>query len=152
LAQTLFDGGKRRAQTEQFQAAYDATVASYREGVLSAFQEVEDNLAALRILAEEARIQDTAVKSSDQSVVLSINQYKGGVATYLQVIIAQSAALGNKRTALNILQRQMTANILLIKALGGGWDSARLPPASELEFTKSGSEKKGTFTPEVKKN
>ena len=137
LAQTLFDAGRRRAASEQAQAAYDATVAFYRQNVLTAFQEVEDNLAALRILGEEAKVQDTAVKASERSLGLSMNRYKGGVVTYLEVITAQSAALTNERTAVDILRRQMVASVLLVKALGGGWDSSLLPSAHDMESSRS---------------
>jgi len=132
LIQTVFDGGRRHATSDQAQAVYDATVATYRESVLTAFQQVEDNLAALRVLSEEAQVQDAAVKAAERSLDLSVNRYKGGVATYLEVAIAQAAALGNQRTSVDILDRQMTASVLLIKALGGGWDTSRLPEAQEL--------------------
>jgi outer membrane protein TolC len=107
-------------------------VASYREGVLTAFQQVEDNLAALRVLAEEAQVQDAAVKAAERSLDLSENRYKGGITTYLEVAIAQAAALSNRRTAVDILGRRMTASVLLIKALGGGWDISNLPAAQDL--------------------
>jgi NodT family efflux transporter outer membrane factor (OMF) lipoprotein len=132
LIQTLFDGGRRRALSDQAQASYDATVASYRENVLAAFQEVEDNLAALRILAEENQVQEGAVKAAERSLEISTNRYQGGVTTYLDVITAQSALLSDQRTAVNLLQRRMTASVLLIKALGGGWNSATLPTAKDL--------------------
>ncbi len=132
LVQTVFDGGRRRAVSDQSRAAYDATVASYRQSVLTAFQEVEDNLAAQRILAQEAQVQDVAVKAAERSLNLSLNRYKGGVVTYLEVITAQSAALSNKRAAVDILRRQMLASVLLIKALGGGWDVSHLPTGQEL--------------------
>lgn len=123
LAETVFEGGLRRAQTEQARAAYDTSVASYRQTVLTAFQEVEDNLAALRILEEEAQAQNEAVKAAQQTVTLTTNQYKAGTASYLNVIVAQAAALSNERAAVDILGRRMTASALLIKALGGGWNS-----------------------------
>jgi NodT family efflux transporter outer membrane factor (OMF) lipoprotein len=132
LIQTVFDGGRRHAASDQAQAVYDATVATYRESVLTAFQQVEDNLAALRVLAEEAQAQDSAVKAAEKSLDLSVNRYKGGIATYLEVALAQAAALANQRTSVDILNRQMTASVLLIKALGGGWDTSRLPEAQEL--------------------
>jgi NodT family efflux transporter outer membrane factor (OMF) lipoprotein len=122
ISQTVFDGGLRRAQTAAARAAYDGTVASYRQTVLTGFQEVEDNLAALRILEEEAKAQDEAVKAAQQSVTVTINQYKEGTVSYLNVIVAQAAALSNERTAVDILGRRMSAATLLIKALGGGWD------------------------------
>jgi outer membrane protein TolC len=122
----VFDAGLRSAQTEQARAAYDANVASYRQTVLTAFQEVEDNLAALRILEEEALVQDEAVKPAKQSVTLSTNQYKAGTISYLDVAVVQAIALNNERTAIDILGRRMTASVLLIKALGGGWDASGL--------------------------
>jgi NodT family efflux transporter outer membrane factor (OMF) lipoprotein len=125
--QTIFDGGKRRAVSEAAQANYDATVADYRETVLGAFQQVEDNLAALRILAQEAETQRAAVEAAQRSVELSTNRYKGGLATYLEVVTAQSIALNNQRTAVGLLERRMTSTVLLIKALGGGWDVSQLP-------------------------
>ena len=124
LAQTLFDAGARRAQSAQAIAAYDGSVAAYRQTVLNGFQEVEDNLAALRILQEEAMVQDDAVKASQQAVTLATNQYKAGTVSYINVITAQSTALNNKRNAVDILSRRLTASVLLIKALGGGWNVA----------------------------
>ena len=125
LAQTIFDGGARKAQTEQAVANYDASVAAYRQTVLTGFQEVEDNLAALRILEQEAAMQDEALQYARQSVALTTNQYKAGIVSYLNVIQVQATALDSERNALNILNRRLSASILLIKALGGGWDAAR---------------------------
>jgi NodT family efflux transporter outer membrane factor (OMF) lipoprotein len=125
--QTLFDGGRRRAASDQAIAAYDQTVATYRETVLTSFQQVEDNLAALRILEDEARTQNDAVLAAQKSLDLSIERYKGGVTSYLEVTVAQSAALADEATAVNILGRRMVAAVQLIQALGGGWDSASLP-------------------------
>jgi NodT family efflux transporter outer membrane factor (OMF) lipoprotein len=121
LAATLFDGGQRRATREQAQASYDGAVAGYRQTVLSAFQEVEDNLAALRILAEEATQQADAVADAERSLALAMNRYQAGITTYLEVITAQGAALANERTAVDVLTRRMTASVNLVKALGGGW-------------------------------
>lgn len=126
-AVTAFDGGRRRAVTEQARAAYDESVADYRQTVLTAFQEVEDNLAALRILNDEARAQQAAVGAAEHSLELSTNRYKGGVVSYLEVTTAQSTALADERAAVDILRRRMTASVSLIKALGGGWSSANLP-------------------------
>ncbi len=120
----MFDGGLRRALTDQALAAYDSNVASYRQTVLTGFQEVEDNLAALRILEDEAGAQDEAVKAAQKSVTIAMNQYKAGIVSYLSVIVTQSTYLSNQRTALDILGRRMTANVLLIKALGGGWNAS----------------------------
>jgi NodT family efflux transporter outer membrane factor (OMF) lipoprotein len=129
--QTLFDGGRRRAASDQAVAAYDQTVATYRETVLTSFQQVEDNLAALRILENEARTQNEAVVAAQKSLDLSIQRYKGGVTSYLEVTVAQSAALSDEATAVNILGRRMVAAVQLIQALGGGWDSTSLPERPE---------------------
>ena len=115
--------------TQQAEANYDAMVAAYRQQVLTAFQEVEDNVAALRILSEEAAQQELAVTSSQRSVDIALNRYRGGIATYLDVITAQNVLLTNQRTAVTILTRRMTASVLLIKALGGGWDVSQLKNA-----------------------
>jgi NodT family efflux transporter outer membrane factor (OMF) lipoprotein len=127
VSQTVFDGGARRAQMAQNQAAYDATVASYRQTVLTAFQDVEDNVSTLRVLADEARQQDVAVQAAQRSLDLAMAQYRIGVTSYLDVITAQSTLLTNQRTSLTILGERMTASVQLIKALGGGWDRAMLP-------------------------
>jgi NodT family efflux transporter outer membrane factor (OMF) lipoprotein len=128
LLETLYDAGRRHALTDQAWAAYDANVAAYRQSVLTAFQEVEDNLAGLRILEQENGKQQQAVQSAERSLALSTNRYKGGLVTYLEVITAQSTALSNERTAVDILTRRMNSSVLLIKALGGGWDVSKLPP------------------------
>ena len=126
-AQTLFDAGLRGAQTDAARAAYEATVASYRQTVLTGFQEVEDNLAALRILEQEYQVQDEAVKTSRQSVTVSTNQYKAGTISHLDLLVVETVALNNERTAITILGNRMSASVLLIKALGGGWKSSDLP-------------------------
>ena len=126
LAQSIFDAGLRRAQTEQAIAAYDATVAQYRQAVLAGFQEVEDNLAALRILEEEAKVQDEAVRAARESVVLTTNQYKAGTVSYNNVVTVQTTQLNNERVAVGILGRRLVAAATLVKALGGGWDAAVL--------------------------
>jgi NodT family efflux transporter outer membrane factor (OMF) lipoprotein len=130
-AVTVFDVGRRRALNDQARAAYDSTVDSYRQTVLTAFQEVEDNLAALRILEEEAGIQAEAVQAAERSLDLSNTRYDGGVTSYLEVITAQNAALSDEVTAVNILGRRMASAVLLIEALGGGWDRSNLPRAPE---------------------
>jgi NodT family efflux transporter outer membrane factor (OMF) lipoprotein len=132
LVETLFDGGRRRSASQQAVAVYDQSVADYRESVLQAIQEVEDNLAALRILDEEATVQDAAVQAAGRSLDLSINRYKGGIATYLEVVTVQAATLADERAAVDILERRMIASVLLIKALGGGWDAAHLPALQDL--------------------
>src|SRR5205823_6657287 len=127
ISQTVFDGGLRRAQSDAARAAFDASVASYRQTVLGAFQSVEDNLAALRILDDEARVQDEAVQAARESVALTSNQYKAGVVSYLNVITTQTIALTNEITAAQVLARRMVAAVGLVQALGGGWDAAELP-------------------------
>ena len=124
ISETVFDAGLRQALTEQARAAYDASVASYRQTVLTGFQEVEDNLAALRILEQEAGVQDEAVKAARQTVAVITNQYKAGTVSYLNVIVSQSTELADENTAVSILGRRMSASVLLIKALGGGWKAA----------------------------
>lgn len=126
LAQTIFDAGLRRAQTAQAIATYDENVANYRQTVLTGFQEVEDNLAALRILEQEAAVQDEAVKAARESLAITLNQYRAGTANYLAVVIVQATALANERAALTILGRRLTASVALIQALGGGWNAAAL--------------------------
>ncbi|MGC7411378.1 efflux transporter outer membrane subunit [Pandoraea pneumonica] len=121
LAATLFDGGLRRAQTDAAIAAYDAQVATYRQTVLTAFQSVEDNLAALNYLGREATVQTQAVQSSREALQLILNQYKAGTVSFQNVLTAQATAYTTERTSLTILGRQFTANVLLVTALGGGW-------------------------------
>ena len=128
---TIFDVGRRRAFTDEARAAYDAQVATYRENVLTGFQQVEDSLAAVRILENEADVQDEAVVAAQRSLDLSITRYKGGVTTYLEVITAQSAALSDQVTAVDILGRRMANTVLLIQALGGGWEKSSLPERPE---------------------
>jgi NodT family efflux transporter outer membrane factor (OMF) lipoprotein len=126
LAQIVFDGGLRRAVSDQAIAAYDGQVAAYRQTVLTGFQDVEDNLASLRILEEEARYQDEAAEGARLSVELTENQYKAGIVSFLNVIAAQTIALNNERTAVNIQGRRLVASVLLVKALGGGWNADAL--------------------------
>ena len=128
---TVFDAGRRRAFTDEARAAYDSQVAAYRENVLTGFQQVEDSLAAVRILENEADVQDEAVVAAQRSLDLSITRYKGGVTTYLEVITAQNAALTDQVTAVNILGRRMASTVLLIQALGGGWEKSSLPEQPE---------------------
>ncbi len=127
ITQTIFDGGRRRATSDTARAAYDATVAAYRQTTLTAFQQVEDNLAALRILEQEAQQQRRAVESALLSVQLFTNRYQGGADSYLPVIVAQTTALANQRNEIDILRRRLDASVLLVKAVGGGWDVAELP-------------------------
>ena len=125
--ETLFDAGRRRATSQAALANYDATVAGYRETTLTALQQVEDNLAALRILEQEARQQQTATASAEESLHIFTDRYIGGADPYLQVLTAQTIALQNERNDVDILRRRMDASVLLIKALGGGWNAAQLP-------------------------
>jgi NodT family efflux transporter outer membrane factor (OMF) lipoprotein len=130
LAQTLFDAGLRKAQKAQAVAVWDETVANYRATVLTAFQEVEDNLAALSILEREAAMQADAVKAAREALAIAINQYRAGTANYLAVVVLQTAALNSERTALSILGRRLTASVGLIKALGGSWSATQLAQAA----------------------
>jgi outer membrane protein TolC len=130
-AMTIFDVGRRHAISDEAKAGYDFSVASYREAVLTAFQQVEDNLAALRILEQEAGVQATAVQAAQRSLDLSNTRYEGGVTSYLEVITAQNAALSDEVTAVNILGRRMASAVLLVQALRGGWDRSSLPPSPE---------------------
>jgi outer membrane protein TolC len=131
-AVNVFDAGRRRAAVEQATAAYDQTVAAYGNSVLVAFREVEDQLAALRVLEQEAAVQARAVDAADRALTLANNRYRGGVVSYLEVITAQSAALVNQRIALTLLIRRMVSTVQLMKALGGGWSITRLPQPAEL--------------------
>ena len=125
--EVLFDAGRRRALTEEARHNYLATVATYRETVLGGFQEVEDNLGALVVLDQEAVSADAATRSAQRSLALSTNRYKGGVTTYLEVLTAQQAQLANQRTQADITTRQFAASVQLIRAIGGGWDTSKLP-------------------------
>ncbi len=122
LAATLFDAGRRHAQVDLEEAAYDATAATYRQTVLTAFQQVEDQLAALRILEQEAAAEAQAVKAAQDALDIVNAQYRAGTADYLAVIVAQTTLLQDRRTELDILTRRLVASVLLIEALGGGWD------------------------------
>lgn len=135
VSQTLFDFGRRGAQLEGTRAAYDATVAAYRQTVLTAFQEVEDDLSNLRYLAEEAVQQQEAVVAAQQALALEIDRYRGGIVSYLDVITTQTIALNDQQNAITILQRRMSAAVDLVKALGGGWDSSTLPSGDALRST-----------------
>jgi NodT family efflux transporter outer membrane factor (OMF) lipoprotein len=126
-AETVFDAGRRRAVSDQAIATYDEMVADYQQTVLTSFQQVEDSLSDLRVLDEEAKTQDAAVAAANRALEQSTNRYKGGLDTYLTVITAQSAALANERTAVSLVTRRLTSTVLLVKALGGGWDISKLP-------------------------
>lgn len=126
LAATLLDFGARSAAREQAVAAYDQTVANYRQTVLTAFQEVEDNLAAARLLEQEATVQNEALKSAREALALVNNRYRAGTAGLLDVLTAQTAAYTAERTALSIVARQLSASVVLVKALGGGWQGGTM--------------------------
>ncbi len=132
VSQTLFDFGRRGAALAGAQASYDATIAAYQQTVLAAFQEVEDNLANLRYLAEEAVQQQAAVTAAQESLSLELDRYKAGTDSYLNVIETQTIALSDQLTAISILQRRMSAAVDLVKALGGGWDASTLPSGDAL--------------------
>ena len=119
--QSIFDAGLRKAVSDQAIASYDGTVANYRQTVLNAFQDVEDNLVALRILEQEARVQDEAVAAARLAVELTLNQYKAGIVSYLNVVSVQTTLLANERSALALLNRRLTAAAQLVRALGSGW-------------------------------
>jgi NodT family efflux transporter outer membrane factor (OMF) lipoprotein len=140
-ALTLLDFGRRRAATDQAIATYEQAVANYRQTVLTGFQQVEDNVAALRILEHEAEVENTAVIAAQKYLELAITRYKGGVTSYLEVTTAQSAALSDEVTAVNILGRRMVDAVTLVQALGGGWDSSALPPRPECCGKLTGNSK-----------
>lgn len=133
LAQTLFDGGLRSAQVEEARATYDQAVATYRQTVLTGFQQVEDQLAALGTLARQADIQAQAVTAAQDAERLILNQYKAGTVAYTSVITAQTTALSNEETALSLFQSRLASSVALIQALGGGWDASQLPSAEAGE-------------------
>ncbi|MBV9522480.1 MAG: efflux transporter outer membrane subunit [Alphaproteobacteria bacterium] len=133
LAETVFDGGLRTAQVAAARAAYDQSVANYRQIVLTGFQQVEDELSALRILTQQADAEAAAVASAREAERLTLNQYKAGTVAYTSVIVAQTTALNNAQTALNVFQSRLTASVALIQALGGGWSAEQLPNAVQVE-------------------
>jgi len=132
-SETLFAGGARTAAVAAARAAYDQAVANYRLTVLTAFQQVEDQLAALRILEQQAAAEATAVRSAQQAVSIALNEYRAGTAAYTAVITAQATELADEETLLAIQQSRLVASVGLIEALGGGWDAARLPSKGELQ-------------------
>jgi NodT family efflux transporter outer membrane factor (OMF) lipoprotein len=133
LAETIFDAGARHAQVEEARALLDAAIADYRQSVLTGFQQVEDQLAAQRILAEQAVAQDSAVASAREAERIITNQYKAGTVAYTNVVVAQTTALSNAETALTVRQSRLLAAVALIQALGGGWDLAQLPDRGRIE-------------------
>jgi NodT family efflux transporter outer membrane factor (OMF) lipoprotein len=139
LSQTLFDFGRRGAALENARASYDATVAAYRQTVLTAFQEVEDDLASLRYLVQEAGQQQEAVVAAQESLDLELQRYRAGTDSYLNVITTQIIALNDQQTAITILQRRMAAAVDLVKAVGGGWDASTLPSGNAIRTVALGN-------------
>jgi NodT family efflux transporter outer membrane factor (OMF) lipoprotein len=131
-SETIYDGGLRRATMEQYRALYDQTVANYRQTVLVAFQQVEDNLATLRILSQEIQEQDLAVRSAQRGLTLATDRYRLGIDPYLNVITAQTTLLGNQQTAVNLHMQQIVASVQLMEALGGGWDASQVPTPQQI--------------------
>ena len=132
ISESIYDGGLRRATVEQFRAQYDQTVANYRGTVLTAFQQVEDNLSTLRVLSKEIQEQDTAVQSAQRSLTLATDRYRLGIDPYLNVITAQTTLFGNQQTAVNLRIQQIVASVQLIEAVGGGWDASTLPTSQQI--------------------
>jgi NodT family efflux transporter outer membrane factor (OMF) lipoprotein len=132
LAETLFDAGRRKAIVAEERAGYDATVANYRQTVLEAFQQVEDNLAALRILEQEAAKVEETIQAANRALTVSTAQYRAGTTAYLTVITEQAALLNAQDAATQLLTRRLTSSVLLIEALGGGWDASKTPGVKEL--------------------
>ncbi|MGA2359796.1 MAG: efflux transporter outer membrane subunit [Terriglobales bacterium] len=132
IAETIYDGGLRRATMEQYRAQYDQTVANYRNTVLTAFQQVEDNLSGLRILSQEIQEQDVAIRSAQRSLGLATDRYRLGIDPYLNVITAETALFSNQQTAVNLRITQIVDSVQLIEAIGGGWDSSTLPTSQQI--------------------
>jgi NodT family efflux transporter outer membrane factor (OMF) lipoprotein len=132
ISELIYDGGLRRATVEQYRAHYEATVANYRNTVLTAFQQVEDNLAGLRILSLEIQQQDVAIASAQRSLNLATDRYRLGIDPYLNVITAQTTLFSNQQTAVNLRITQIVDSVQLIEALGGGWDSSTLPTPHQI--------------------
>jgi outer membrane protein TolC len=144
LAQALFDGGLRGAQNAQAEAQYDATVANYRQTVLTAFQSVEDNLSTLRILSKELTQQHTAAAAAQRTVKLSVVRFQNGIDSYVNVITAQNAFLTSRLAELQVELRQVTATILLVNNLGGGWDTSQLGQTEKAALHPSDRDKQPT--------
>jgi NodT family efflux transporter outer membrane factor (OMF) lipoprotein len=133
LAETLFDGGLRHAQSAQARAAYDAAAANYREVSLAAFQNVEDQLSALRILEAESAAQDDAVAAAELALKIALNQYRAGTVSYINVVTAQTSAFSNERNSISILGNRLNYSVGLVKAIGGGWDETQLPAPHDID-------------------
>jgi len=132
ISELIYDGGLRRATMEQYRAQYDQTVANYRGTILTAFQQVEDNLSTLRVLSKEIQEQDTAIQSAQRSLNLATDRYRLGIDPYLNVITAQTTLFSNQQTAVNLRILQIVASVQLIEAVGGGWDSSTLPSSQQI--------------------
>lgn len=126
VSQSLLTGGRRRAQMDFARSGYDASAASYRQTVLTAFQEVEDGISGLNVLSQAAQSQQQTVDAAQRALTIANDRYVGGLVTYLDVVTAEQTLLDNKRLATQILGQQLTTSVSLIKALGGGWDAASL--------------------------
>ncbi len=135
--ETLFDGGARRAQLTATEAAYYGAMATYRQTVLSEFEQVEDNLSSMRILGKQQKVQDEAVKLSQEAVTITINEYKAGTVSFTTVVTAQATELTNEQTALAVRQDRFLASVSLVQALGGGWDTGALPTMEDLRHARS---------------
>ncbi len=133
LSETIFDAGRRRAVLTETQAAFDNTIANYRQTVLTAFQQVEDNLAALRVMEDESATVARSVDSSNRALTVSTAQYKAGTTSYLTVITAQAIALSAERTAVDLLTRRLVSSVALVQSLGGGWDASQLPTMKDVQ-------------------
>ena len=139
LAETIFDAGLRKATVQQYRATYDQTVANYRQTVLTAFQQVEDNLASLRILSQDIEQQDAAVEAATRSLQEATVRYNAGLDPYLNVITAQTVLLSDQQTGVTFRMNQMVAAVGLIKALGGGWNASEIPSPKQVEIKPSGA-------------
>jgi NodT family efflux transporter outer membrane factor (OMF) lipoprotein len=127
LAETVFDGGLRRAQLAQARAAYEVSVDNYRQTVLAGFEQVEDDIVTLRVLEQQAVIEDAAVAAAKEAEKLTLNQYKAGTVPYSSVITSQTARLSAEQTALSVLSSRLQFSVALIEAVGGGWNASQLP-------------------------
>jgi outer membrane protein TolC len=142
ISQTIFNGGLYRAQLHQFAAVYNADLAAYRQTVLTAFQQVEDNLSAVRILSQEIERQQAAVKSAQEFFTLSLGRYQTGIDPYLNVLTAQTTLLADQQTLVTLQIQQMVSAVNLVQALGGGWDRSQLPTPSQVSQKVPASEYK----------
>jgi outer membrane protein TolC len=127
ISESIFDGGRRRSLSQQARANYDAAIATYRQTTLQAFQQVEDNFAAMRILRTEEEQQHRATAAALESLSTFEERYEGGLELYLEVVTSQTVALANQRNDIDLMRRQLDVSVLLIKALGGGWSAQQLP-------------------------